>query len=248
MTLGNGFDHITKTAPAGGTNNIPAGNGSSPTQNGTHAAFTSPSQTTFHPYIAPHVDSSCRRGSQDPYSPSTPNNARKEMSNSPHSFMTSNGDQSAYEMQNAFIEQGVPDVSAVMFPSADPFAYPNQPMTTLENRHFIKQEDPMDSANSVYNVAGTTTTGAPYDNYTAQMYGQMSPCLMQGQQPDYLPGMNGPLSMSGTDPNSSSTAIQEFEPGHWPLNRQERSSNTSGVGFDQLFGEDWGGWMSQYRQ
>ncbi|KAG8534140.1 uncharacterized protein KY384_000984 [Bacidia gigantensis] len=33
--------------------------------------------------------------------------------------------------------------SAMMFPSADPFAYPNQPLTTLDNQQQIKQEEPI---------------------------------------------------------------------------------------------------------
>ena len=247
MTLRNGPDFTTKTMSAGGTNNVSAERDPSPTQNGTHAPLASPNQTTFRPHIVPHIDTTYRRGSQDPYSPLTSNHARKETSDSPHSSMPPNGDQSAYDMQNTFIDQGVRDVSAVMFPSGDPFAYPNQPMTTLENRQFIKQENPIGSTDSMYNVPGTTTAGAPYDNYAAQVYGQMPPYLIQDHQSGYLQGMNEPLSMSDTDPNANPTT-QGFEPGHWPLNRQERSSNTSGVGFDQLFGEDWGGWMSQYRQ
>lgn len=36
----------------------------------------------------------------------------------------------------------LPDMSAMMFPSADPFAYPNQPMTTFENTAHFNQFQP----------------------------------------------------------------------------------------------------------
>ncbi|KAI4154399.1 MAG: hypothetical protein LQ340_001710 [Diploschistes diacapsis] len=36
---------------------------------------------------------------------------------------------------------GLPDLSAMMFPTGDPFAYPNQPMTTLEDHNFVNTPD-----------------------------------------------------------------------------------------------------------
>lgn len=69
-----------------------------------------------------------------------------------------------------------------MFPSGDPFAYPNQPMTELDN--CCKQE----------NVADVLGTGAPlfmpngvsgsvvYDDLEGQLFGPLPPYMMQGQQ------------------------------------------------------------------
>lgn len=47
----------------------------------------------------------------------------------------------ATPITNSFLDPAglnvpLPDMSAMMFPSADPFAYPNQPMTTFENSGF----------------------------------------------------------------------------------------------------------------
>lgn len=119
-------------------------------------------------------------------------------------------------------------------------------MTALENRDPIKQETPMDPG--VYNLPGPTTTGGPYENYNAQMYGQIPPYVVQGQPPGYFQGISPRMEMSGGDSNAPSTATQGFGGRQWPLGQQQRPQNTCGMGFDQLYGEDWGGWMSQYRQ
>ena len=161
--------------------------------------------------------------------------------------MPTNGDQSAFGTQNNFLGQDVPDLSAMMFPSGDPFAYPNQPMTTLENRQAIKQENPMDSG--TFNLPGPTTTGAPYDNYNAQMYNQMPPYMMPGQSSGYPQGVNTSMGMTSAGSNTPSSVPQGFGAANWSLNdTQSRPSSTPGGGFDQLFGEDWGGFMNQYRQ
>jgi hypothetical protein len=75
-----------------------------------------------------------------------------------------------------------PDLSAMMFPSGDPFAYPNQPMTEFEN---IKQENIADVQNSpaaaMFLSNGTTGSGI-YDDLEGQLFGPIPPYLMQGQQ------------------------------------------------------------------
>ena len=183
-----------------------------------------------------NVDSQYRRGSQDPYSSSNPDSTVMQTPNSPSSSMPPSTTQASFGMQNPFTSQVVPDLSAMMFPSADPFAYPNQPMTTLENRQFIKQENPLDSG--IYNLASTTS--ASYDGLKSQMFGRMSPYLMQGQQPCF-----GMQSMNSADATATSVSM---DAGGWPQQPQ-RSGGTPGVNFDQLFGEDWGGWMNQgYQQ
>ena len=198
-----------------------------------------------HP-VVPSTNSTPRRSSEDPYSPSNPNYSGIQTSNDANSSIQSNENQATYGTQKALVRQGVPELSAMMFPSADPFAYPNQPMTTLENCHVIKQENQMNS--SAFDVPRPTTTDAPYDMYDAQTYDHIPPYMMQGQPPDYLQGMNPPMNMNSEDPNITLTATQGFDGGYWPLNQQQRMQGQRGMGFDQLFGEDWGGFMNQYRQ
>ncbi len=121
-----------------------------------------------------------------------------------------------------------------MFPSADPFVYPNQPMTTLESQQSIKDENSLDS--SMFNLPGPTTTSAPYENVDAQIYGHSRPFLMQGQQPGYVQDVNQSIGLDSTNNIASSRSMQENNVGGWPQQQQQ---------FDQLFGEDWGGWMNQ---
>jgi hypothetical protein len=75
-----------------------------------------------------------------------------------------------------------PDLSAMMFPSGDPFAYPNQPMTEFEN---IKQENVTDlqdlSSASMFLPNGVGGSGV-YDDLEGQLFGPIPPYLMQAQQ------------------------------------------------------------------
>ena len=71
-----------------------------------------------------------------------------------------------------------------MFPSADPFAYPNQPVMEFGN---IKQEHIGDmtgggsrQAPQMFLSNGTNAT--MYDDMEGQLFGPIPPYLMQGQQ------------------------------------------------------------------
>ena len=187
------------------------------------------------------MDSPYQRSPQDPHSASNSNGAEMQTTNSPNSSIPSTSSQGPYGMQ-PFSGQAVPDLTAMMFPSADPFAYPNQPMTTLENGHFIKQENTMDP--SIYNLAPTTSSS--YDSLNPQMFGAMPAYTLQGQQPNLsMQDMNLQISISNADSAATTMSMQNNDASGWPRG----SVCTPGVNLDQLFGEDWGGWMNQgYRQ
>jgi hypothetical protein len=97
--------------------------------------------------------------------------------------------QTRYNAQQLGTNNGLSDLGAMMFPSADPFAYPNQPMMEFDN---IKQE-PTSSMNHGLPVApiylsngtGNNSPDVPsaYDDLEAQLFGSFPPYLMQGQQP-----------------------------------------------------------------
>ena len=138
-----------------------------------------------------------------------------------------------------FSSQAVPDLSAMMFPSADPWAYPNQPMTTLENGQFIKQENPMD--HTMYGLASTTSSS--YENLNTQIFGGMSPFLMQGQPPGFsMQNLTPPMGMGNADSGANTMSMHGND---WPQQQQQQSEGTLDVNLDHLFGEDWGGWMHQ---
>lgn len=76
----------------------------------------------------------------------------------------------------------------------------------------------------------------------------MPPEFVQGQQGDFgLPPMASPMGMNGPDPQQRMMTMQESEGTGWQ--QQVQGQRAPGMNFDQLFGEDWGGWMHQgYRQ
>ncbi|KKY21810.1 putative c6 transcription factor [Diplodia seriata] len=61
----------------------------------------------------------------------------------------------------------IPDLSAMMFPSGDPLAYPNQPMTTFENNGFSSMNRVGDPANAFLAFGGSGGTGTPVSNRSA---------------------------------------------------------------------------------
>ena len=140
---------------------------------------------------------------------------------------------------------GLFDLSAMMFPSTDPFAYPNQPMTALENRQFAKQEYPYD-----FNMySQTKSTSSPlFDDLDAQFLGPMPQHLLHGQRSDNeMPSMNVPLDMmTGVVSNCTVNGGAS----HWAQQQGRQGEVTPGMNSDHIYGEDWSvGWMDQgYRQ
>lgn len=139
----------------------------------------------------------------------------------------------------------VPELSSMMFPSADPFAYPNQPMTTLENRQLVKQENPVDHRT----FSPPNSTGAPYENLG---YGSL-PYMTQGQLLGFgMRSMDPSIDMSDAGPMASTIITDRNEGGGWAQQQQQqqqRPGGTSDGNVDQFFAEDWRGWMNQgYRQ
>lgn len=142
----------------------------------------------------------------------------------------------------ALSSNGFPDLSAMMFPSADPFAYPNQPMTTLESRNFIKSEDCFDA--NMYDLTNPSILDGPFDALDAQIYGQLPPYLMQGQQPDTgLQNASPPLDMNYLGPDLNVLAMNDGGDG-W-AGQQARTGGAQGMNLDPIFGENWSsGWVN----
>lgn len=169
-------------------------------------------------------DPTHRRGSQNPYSASN---------HSPSGSLPPSA--ASYGMQN----NHVPELSSMMFPSADPFAYPNQPLTTLENQQSVKQENSVDHRT----FSPPNSTGAPYDNLG---YGSL-PYVMQGQLLGFgMRSMDPSIDMSNAGPMPSTMITDRNEGGGWARQQQQRRpGGTSDGNVNQLFGEDWCGWMNQ---
>lgn len=128
-----------------------------------------------------------------------------------------------------------PDLSAMMFPSADPFAYPNQPITTLENHDVIKQETGFESNEcnaqswpfyGTYNSADTPVFG------TFPLY----------PHPDTTMQNTGPLLSMCDSADDSPAMMTNGPPGRW-LEQQFGPSGVPDLNVDHIFREDWSsGW------
>jgi len=118
----------------------------------------------------------------------------------------------------------IPELGAMMFPSADPFAYPNQPMIDFESRH-TKQEfagNILDTSHpNMYLSNIGTNVSSPYDNIEGQLFGPLPPYLMQNQPNMDLSQMSMPM------------------PGLNPQEIRAHSGLTPrvGVNFDEIFAE-----------
>ena len=128
----------------------------------------------------------------------------------------------------ATTDQGVNDLGAMMFPSGDPFAYPTQPMITLENRQF-----------------------KPSDNAPPQFFPPTSTGIgPQGMEP-MIPDMalTPPGQTSNTYYGTQNTGlpppnVMSTQQGGGPWQQPHPALHgLQDGGYDNLFGEDWSGWM-----
>ncbi|KAG9688148.1 hypothetical protein KCU95_g9088, partial [Aureobasidium melanogenum] len=87
-----------------------------------------------------------------------------------------------YNLGMDMTNPNLPDLSAMMFPSAEPFTYPNQPLTTFENNQFAKDPNVFDNfSDSKMPVMMSGQSSAPEDNLEAQFY-PLPPYMMQQPQ------------------------------------------------------------------
>lgn len=173
-------------------------------------------------------------GSHNPFSPSHTNT---------HHFDSASGTPSsgAWSMPGLQHQSttNLPDFNAMMFPSADPLAYPNQPMTLFE------RQDPDAFNLNIFNPSNTTPATAPSnETIDAQLFGPMPPYLMQGQYAGFgWQDMNSPVPMSITPGGESAMAAEGYE-GPWSPQNMPRE------GDGPMYRDEWGqSWMSQdYKQ
>lgn len=95
-----------------------------------------------------------------------------------HSSGPPNATQPILTTSQNFASTGFAGISAMMFPSADPFAYPMQPMSSIENSNSMKLEDRQDS--SCHDTFSTVTESGA----STQLVGAYALHLMPGQKPD----------------------------------------------------------------
>lgn len=140
--------------------------------------------------------SDSRLGSDDPYSPESGKAANFDSASVTSSTSTRSTFGQSQQCPNA-----LPDLADIMFPSADPFAYPNQPMMTLENQNLFRPENT--------HMFGTS------DTLGTQYFNPLPPYLMQGQQSAFgFEPMGTPIGSSSIG-NGGTMAI-DGAGGPWP--------------------------------
>ncbi|RDL40450.1 uncharacterized protein BP5553_00429 [Venustampulla echinocandica] len=122
----------------------------------------------------------------------------------PDSGSTSNSiQQPLYPLQQPYVGNSVPDLSAMMFPSTDPFAYPpNQPMMELDNVKHENLGNFDNSQNQGMFMPSNTSAPGVYDDLEGQLFGPLPPYLIQGQPNFDFQGQTdlGGGMMSGLNP------------------------------------------------
>lgn len=137
------------------------------------------------------------------------------------------------------VNNGVPDLGAMMFPSNDPFAYPNHPMMEFDN---IKQENVMMSNSQIPTIyLPNGGPGQEYDDLQGQLFGPLPPYLSQTQTHYDLQGPMGPGNMMGGDGAGGGGQEMNYHAGVVP---------NEDMNFDGIFsgdGEDWSNMMTDQR-
>ncbi|KAL8943402.1 MAG: hypothetical protein Q9216_001111 [Gyalolechia sp. 2 TL-2023] len=135
-----------------------------------------------------------------------------------------NAMQPVYPTPDTTRMSGLPDLSTMMFPSNDPFAYPNQPMTILEN---LQGSNPDQTFSS--QLFDNSANHGSYNNLNAPLYGPLPPYPMQGMRSTGAQVDGEPRGFDGSQ--------------WWAQQPQGGFAPPAGSGWDTIFGEDWsGGW------
>ncbi len=145
------------------------------------------------------------------------------------SILSAQAQPSPYLMQPQSNTNDFFNLNAMMFPSADPFAYPNNPITILENQQSTQR--PLSSTpveNSI--LMPDQIVNNTYDNVEVQLYGPLPPYLAQAQQA--MPGISLPVNQhapSGTVPSFPNVYMPR--PG-------AAAGQQAGFNLDEIFGNN----------
>jgi len=142
---------------------------------------------------------------------------------------------------------GFPDLSSIMFPSGNPFTYPNQPISTLEDGQF-KQElgqfgfSTAGGGNNMF-FNEPTSTGVSFENFDAPVYGGTGP-YMAPQATMSNPNFQSPVEWGGGGAGSDMSGDQQHG---WAAKPHGMPAN---MNLNEILGSgEWAGWMDpNYRQ
>ncbi|KAL8692855.1 MAG: hypothetical protein Q9218_002205 [Villophora microphyllina] len=180
-----------------------------------------------------NADLTLRHSPQQGFTPTDPSSMGYQQHNSPPGSVPPSGTQASFPNPHSTENPGFPDLSSMMFPSDDPFAYPNQPMMTLENYQSGTQAQAFNTP-----AFPVRTNGDSYDNFNAPYFGPMPSYSTSSirQDPNITDGQGDSGSMNI---NSDHRRIQDSQQGRF-------GGQAPGSTWGAMFGEDWsGGWAEQ---
>lgn len=160
----------------------------------------------------------------------------------PDSSSTGQSFQPPLNFQQPYLENSnLPDMGAMMFPSADPFAYPNQPMIEFDNQQqkngmVNSYMDGSSGPSNMFLSNGTAPQPNLYDNLEGQLFGPLPPYLMQNQSNIDMGNMDMNM-ISGMTPQDINRQRGTFTP-----------TAGQGLNFEDIFAgtnEEWGNMMAQ---
>lgn len=148
--------------------------------------------------------------------------------------------QQPYGVQNNLAS--IPDLSAMMFPSSEPFTYPNQPLTTFENNHLGKEPSFYNNMNG-YNVSGammppSMQATSDNDNLEAQLYA-LPPNMSQSDQWSMgMVGQQPQVQRSGMTSATDQSSIGAASLPSWNGYQQAMSQHQtfSDINLNEIFG------------
>ncbi|KAL8667181.1 MAG: hypothetical protein Q9202_000753 [Teloschistes flavicans] len=178
----------------------------------------------------PNTDLKFRESPQQALSPTVSSTRSYQQHNPPPGSLPPSGTQAIFPGLQSPEGPGFPDLSTMMFPSNDPFAYPNQPMMTLENYGGGTLAQSFSAP-----AFSVPTNSESYDNFNAPYFGPLPSYSTSGI------GQNANMADSrgesqSTNVDSGQRRIQDPQQGRF-------GTQPPGTGWGAMFGEDWsGGW------
>jgi len=153
------------------------------------------------------------------------------------------------------LANNVPDLRRLMYPSPNPFAYGNQPLSTLEDTQMISCEPqfPFVEPTTGFGISSTETGahGMPFYNLGNTLLDNSGQPVMyqQIQNGSVLGPSRNPVGFqfpqpSGAQDMGNVNEDEEFWQ-HMSKGRTGRTGLTPGLNLDELFGSD-GGWNAGY--
>jgi hypothetical protein len=148
--------------------------------------------------------------------------------------------------QDQFVgDQGLTNLSAMMFPSADPFAYPNQPMMEYDNRQHNRQNLGTDMPPQPFIPTNNTNSNAQMlqQNMFLSNSNQSQPMNFDNLEGQIFPPLPPYMLNQGqTDLNMMNVDLGTMNGANFQHTFNPTAGNMGNMGFDNIFtgtGDEW---------